>query len=313
MVEVRTASEILQTLDADGTLDGLPFMPAMIERCRKRYRVSQCVVQAVVDAASLGEYSESYLREFRGDDVVLLDELRCSGTDYGGCQRGCMTFWKEAWLHKVDEATPPAVSDAEGVQQLRSRLKTSSRPDIYVCQSGMFLKATMPISRLRRVWKCFGTVRAGNCSSIQLLKQLKVWAWWKIRPSFMGEWPRGNRKSTSVDVLDLQAGELVELKPLEEIVETLDRSGRNRGLHFSADMRVFCGRQYRVRSRVDRLISEGLGKMGRLRHTVILEGVCTDSAYYAFGGCPRREFQYWREIWLRRIQPSRTSGAEPFK
>jgi hypothetical protein len=87
---------------------------------------------------------------------------------------------------------------------------------------------------------------------------------------------------------------------LKEIVKTLDAKGKNRGLHFSPDMIRHCGRRYRVRNRADNFIAEGTGQMRHFRHTVILEGVLSDSATYAFGGCPRSDFLYWREIWLRR-------------
>lgn len=38
-VAVKGPSEIAETLDADGALDGLPFMPEMIQYCGRRYRV----------------------------------------------------------------------------------------------------------------------------------------------------------------------------------------------------------------------------------------------------------------------------------
>ena len=41
IVEVKAAEEILQTLDADGALDHLPFMPEMIVYCGKRFQVSR--------------------------------------------------------------------------------------------------------------------------------------------------------------------------------------------------------------------------------------------------------------------------------
>jgi hypothetical protein len=67
-------------------------------------------------------------------------------------------------------------------------------------------------------------------------------------------------------------------------------------------MRKFCGKKFRVRSRADKLISEGSGIMRSIPNTVILENVLCDSAYYAFGGCPRKDFHYWREIWLKRVE-----------
>ena len=38
-MEVRSADEILGTLDEHGRLDGLPFMPEMLEFCGRRVRV----------------------------------------------------------------------------------------------------------------------------------------------------------------------------------------------------------------------------------------------------------------------------------
>jgi hypothetical protein len=32
-VQVKTAAEILATLDSEGKLDGLPFMPEMLQYC----------------------------------------------------------------------------------------------------------------------------------------------------------------------------------------------------------------------------------------------------------------------------------------
>src|SRR5262245_37605705 len=41
LVEVRAPEEILQTLDTEGTLDQLPFMPEMLRFCGRRFQVSQ--------------------------------------------------------------------------------------------------------------------------------------------------------------------------------------------------------------------------------------------------------------------------------
>lgn len=110
----------------------------------------------------------------------------------------------------------------------------------------------------------------------------------------MGVYPRGNRKPTPVESLGLQPGDVVEVKSLAAIIDTLDKNGKNRGLHFSANMPQYCGRQFRVRSRADKLITEVTGHMGGFPNTVILEGVTCGSSIYAFGGCPRMDFLYWR-------------------
>ena len=38
-VEVRSREEILRTLDDDGRLDGMPFMPEMFAYCGTRFRI----------------------------------------------------------------------------------------------------------------------------------------------------------------------------------------------------------------------------------------------------------------------------------
>jgi hypothetical protein len=49
--------------------------------------------------------------------------------------------------------------------------------------------------------------------------------------------------------------------------------------------------------------------MRQLRNTVFLKGSLCGCTCVAFGGCPRGEFAYWREIWLRRV-PAASAGRE---
>ena len=44
-VEVRSKEEILRTLDKNGRLEDMPFMPQMFEYCGKRFRVLQASAQ----------------------------------------------------------------------------------------------------------------------------------------------------------------------------------------------------------------------------------------------------------------------------
>lgn len=319
LVAVRLPDGIFKTLDPNGTLDGLPFMPEMLEFCGKRFRVMNRVVQSTIDGAYLTHHKESYVREFRNNDVVTLQGVRCSGAEHDGCQRGCTIFWKEAWLEKVDEGNinrcltqPEIVTTASG--RLPSALKTRSEPGKYFCQSSEFLNATLNLSRVQRFVKCFAAVGAGNISTWGMVKQILAWFRWKTQAKLFGEHTRGTQEKTPTEFLGLQPGEMVEVKSLEEIVATLNEKGRNRGLHFSPDQRPFCGSRFRVRSRADNFIAEGTGEMKHLKNTVILEDVCCDSSCFAFGGCYRADLLYWREIWLRRVevQPSRTLPEPKF-
>lgn len=100
-------------------------------------------------------------------------------------------------------------------------------------------------------------------------------------------------------VLDLQPGELVEVKPVEEILGTLDRNRRQQGLLWMTGMRRYCDRRYRVYRRVQRITLESNGELRNMKNTVLLEGVMCDGR--EFGGCDRSCFHFWREAWLRRV------------
>src|SRR5215510_3937117 len=90
VVEVRSLLEILATLDGSATLDGLPFMPEMAAFCGRRFRV----VKRADHVCDTIDYTG--LRRMK--DAVYLTGIRCDGSEHGGCQAGCLIFWKEAWL-----------------------------------------------------------------------------------------------------------------------------------------------------------------------------------------------------------------------
>src|SRR4029079_9446919 len=86
-VVVRSANEILCTLDANGTLDGLPFMPEMLSWCGKSFRVQRGVERTCGDGYPI-RYSAA-------NDVVIWDGPRCDGGSHDGCKHGCRIYWKE--------------------------------------------------------------------------------------------------------------------------------------------------------------------------------------------------------------------------
>jgi len=307
-IEVLSAREIFHTLDNNGTLDGLPFMPEMIKYCGKRFRVKKNVIQAVIDSAGITDYNESYVRGFKNGDVVILEDLRCSGESHDGCKKGCSIFWKTAWLKKVnpEEIRQSTLNEEHKIFNLQLRVLTDN--DKYFCQSTQFRNATFPLSYNQRIKNLFLGIKLGNYNLMKLIKNLSTWSFWKFRRKIFGDYPRGHGKTTPDIKLDLKPGEVVDVKSLAEIMDTLDEKGRNKGLHFCSEMLKYCGKKFKVKARTDKLISEGTGKMQEIPRTVTLENVFTDSAHYAFGGCPRSEFLYWREIWLKR--PSEDSSVK---
>jgi hypothetical protein len=304
-VEVKSPGEILQTLDADGTLDRLPFMPEMVEFCGRRFRVSKRVVKTCYYGATSG------MRKFPAEDVVLLEGLRCSGVAHDGCQKSCTIFWREAWLRRVESTgTIQSTADPEVSKQLRARLKTLVAPKTYFCQASEILNATKELSRWERFGKCFDELRSRNCGLLEMAKRINIWLFWRIRKIFLGAYARGNQGSTPAESLNLQPGEWIEIKPLDSITKTLDQKAYNRGLFFTPLMGQSCGERHRVERKPDKIIVDGTGEMRQLRNTVFLEGSFCGCACVAFGGCPRGEFAYWREIWLRRTQAAAEPGCK---
>jgi len=99
-------------------------------------------------------------------------------------------------------------------------------------------------------------------------------------------------------VLNLQPGEVVEVKSFEDILKTLDAKGRHKGLVFTPEMRQHCGKRFRVFKRLELMFDEYHKTQRYLKHTVLLENnFCTGAGL----GCDRSCFLYWREAWLRRV------------
>ncbi len=305
-VEVRSPGEILHTLDEDGTVDRLPFMPEMVDFCGKRFHVSKRMVKTCYYGVTSG------MRKFPAEDVVLLEGLRCSGEAHDGCQKACTIFWREAWLRRVEDLEPIQTTvDPESDKWLRARLKTKTGPMNYFCQSSEILNSSVELSRWERFGKCFEEIRAGNCSVLEMAQRIGEWLFWKVRKVFRGVYARGTQKTTPVESLNLTSGEWIEIKPLADVAETLNEKGYNRGLYFTPAMGQSCGEKHRVDRRLEKIIVDGTGEMRKMQNTAFLEGSMCGCSCVAFGGCPRNEYAYWREIWVRRVEAESGSTKRP--
>ncbi len=144
-VEVRLPEEILATLDSDGKLERLPFMPEMLKHCGRRFRVSAVAHKTCDPAHKTGGR--------RLNDAVHLEELRCDGNAHGGCQAACLLFWKTAWLRRVDGPSTQSNAIAVSAEPLMPLLldkamrvgETASRAPIYSCQATCLFDATRPL------------------------------------------------------------------------------------------------------------------------------------------------------------------------
>jgi hypothetical protein len=335
LVEVRTEQEILETLDERGTVDGMPFMPEMLEFCGRRFRVEKRADKAC-NTITVMESRRLY-------DVVHLESLRCNGSAHGGCQAQCLLYWKEAWLCPVnaDGSLRPTTPKVSGHSQLkfdRSRLSEATRrPEssrdtniAYRCQATDLLNASESL-RWWDVRQYFRDVWSGNTRIRELVKvalfrifqkTIRITAYsaqirayntfqsWRGGSPYPYQW--GNLSKTPHETLGLQPGDLVQVKSYEEILATLNTKNKNLGLRFDAEMVPYCGSLRRVRARVERIIDERTGEMITFpRDCIILDGVICRGQYSKQRlFCPRSIYPYWREIWLKRAEDTSASPAK---
>jgi len=120
-------------------------------------------------------------------------------------------------------------------------------------------------------------------------------------PRRRGSVPAGT--TTPTCTLDLQPGETVRVLPYEKILATLDARNKNRGLYFDAEEVPFCGKTFRVRSRVGQIINERTGEMIPIKGgNVLLEHAWCQARYSDRRMmCPRAIYPIWREAWLERV------------
>ncbi|MCP2338067.1 hypothetical protein [Actinomadura rupiterrae] len=315
LVEVRSAEEILATLDERGELDGLPFMPEMLAYCGRRMTVHK-VAHKLCDTIS-----RSGMR--RMERAVHLTGARCDGSSHGGCQTACSLYWKDAWLKPASAGTEAAAEDDEGVRKLLPLLEVNTRKEPeadgevrYSCQATELLRAAPERVGVKNVGQFVDDVRTGNNSVGESVRAFLIGGYNRYQDVTRERLPKpllinkGLRWAlfegaldgrTPVETLDLKPGELVRIKPRAEIIKTLNKDLLNRGMGFENEMARHCGKTARVRARVEKVLDERTGRLLTMKTPcIILEGLVCEGAYNF--NCPREFVPFWREIWLERVQ-----------
>jgi hypothetical protein len=316
VVEVRSEAEILRTLDADGKLDGLPFMPEMLSFCGQRYRVRGRAHKAC-DTIDWQQFR-------RMESAVHLEELRCDGSAHGGCQAGCLLFWKEAWLRPVDQQEGERFPETGAAGASREALTAATQigtneagQTLFSCQATELTKASKGLLPWWEPSQYVQDVASGNSTVFRVVRALLVGLFNRFQRANARFLPRfclvrgckrypfiegkATSGSTPTGSLHLQPGEIVEIKSREEIFATLDEDDKTQGLRFDGEMLKYCGRRARVLRRMENIIDEKTGRMLRIRRDcVILDGVICTGDYHR--SCPRAIYPYWREAWLRRVE-----------
>ena len=329
-VEVRSIDEILATLDDRAALDRLPFMPEMVKFCGRQFTVFKRAdkVNDLVERSGLR----------RMKDAVLLAEVRCDGRAHGGCEALCQVLWKEAWLKRVPSgrsqngAGVPSHGDSSGgvggnrtlkaerFLASATRTPTADNEPRFCCQITETRKASSYLAWWdpRQYVRDF---RSGNVGIAEMARYFGFWLfllflrhvrgyrmWLALYESLRRRgggdplhFRPGTLGKTPTSRLHLCPGEVVEVKGYDEILETLNEEGKNRGLLFDREMIKYCGGRFKVLSRVNKLIDPKTGTMITLNSDcIILDGVTVKGDYHRF--YPQNEYPFWREIWLRRVE-----------
>ena len=338
-VEVRSKEEILSTLDDRGQLDGMPFMPEMLQYCGRRFQVHK-------RAHKTCDYSTSYPYRVRRLEGTIHLNTRCDGAAHGGCQAGCLLYWKQEWLKPINPelaqvkssttdmapgsggtATPGNGSNEFKIWGHTEVSDPNGGPPTYVCQATEIPRATKPLAwwDVRQYWEDYWSGNVGLerifsgliYSAYYHLSQAGIglgpamrWVYDKTHrlwggtlfPRTPGSLPDG--APTPSVKLNLQPGELVRVKSHEEILKTIDYSNRNRGMFWDAELVPYCGGTFRVLKRVTRLIDEKTAKMLEMKNPcLVLDTVVCQARYSPCRMlCPKSMYPYWREIWLERVE-----------
>src|SRR6266853_1594123 len=292
-VEVRSPEEILATLDENVRRNAMPFMPEMLKYCGKRFRVHR-VAHKTCDNIQAWN-----MRTVKG--AVHLTGVRCDGQAHSGCDAGCLIFWHEAWLKRVDSAFVADSQIGESCQATDLREFTADLPSWNLWQyvrdirSGNLNRGLGDSKAEKLLEVLLGIVDVFRVLLIELFNKLQ-----SIRKGVQYPHVQALPAASPSDELNLQPGEFVQVKSRQEIFATLDKRNRNRGLLFDSEMLKYCGGSYRVLKRVNQIVDEKTGKMLHMKSScIILDGSACAADYHKL--CPRAIYHYWREGWLRRV------------
>src|SRR4051812_12533279 len=110
---------------------------------------------------------------------------------------------------------------------------------------------------------------------------------------------------------NFHAGEWVEVRSKEEILQTLDSKGQLESLPFMPQMFQHCGQRFQVFKRAHKTcdtVNDFKGR--RMNDAVHLEGIRCDGQ--AYGGCEAACLIFWKEAWLKPVAgPCSPAPASP--
>jgi hypothetical protein len=206
---------------------------------------------------------------------------------------------------------PETLTELEAASRKASRAlreQDGRRVDTYRCQGTEAIVASEPLNSYDPR-QYFREIESGNLSLAALIAVMARTAWRKALRilrlrTMLGVVLPDSDQSPKAPRWGVRIGELVQIRSPDEIAMTLNRRGRNRGLSFAPEMVRYCGKTFRVRDRVERLIDEKTGQMIEISNDcLILDGaVCPgEDGCFSYLFCPRGTYPFWREAWVQPV------------
>jgi hypothetical protein len=295
-VEIRPWEEIKATLDAQGCLEHLPFLPEMLPWCGRRAYVFRCVHR-------LFDYRKT--RRMRHmDGAVLLVAAVCDGASHGGCEAACHTIWKPEWLRRIGPRERPDVGSGlkDAPTADASIVHFGTEPPNYVCQLTQLHAASRPIDGLTATNFLLPLI-SGNVAPraflvgwlTHLFNELQHWRKGVSFPEFESALSSGVAREHS----PLLAGDRVVVRSPAEIRSTLNDQLMHRGMWFEPDMVKHCGHRYLVQAEVRKIIDIVTCEMRTMKTPAyLLRGVHFSGERQLFNA--QHEPLFWRGVWLER-------------
>ena len=99
----------------------------------------------------------------------------------------------------------------------------------------------------------------------------------------------------------MRVNDWVEVLSKQEILQTLDMTGRLDGMPFMPQMFEYCGKRFKVYKSAHKTCDHVYTVKGRsVAHAVHLNLRCDGQAY---GGCQHKCLLFWKEAWLKPVSP----------
>jgi hypothetical protein len=310
LVEVKSWDEIHATLDEEGRLEHLPFMPEMLAMCGRRARVFRC-------AHRIFDYRKSRrMRHMSG--AVLLVGVVCNGSAHGACDAACVIVWKAAWVRRLESPVNAADPGMIGPEVDATILQPGTVAPRYACQLTQLHAASQPVGD----WSLVNFVRPLISGNVTLAAFIVGWLthlFNEVQHLRQGVgfpvFGPSNASAGADAQAALQPGNEVIVRSPAEIRSTLNERLEHRGMGFEPDMLKHCGRRYCVGSEVRRVIDIVTGEMRTMKTPAyILKDVHFSGERQLFNA--QWEPLFWRADWLRKVEdrpraPGMSAGGIP--